>query len=688
MHHPVSVEKPLSNEIPDYPNIQKIKKAAVIFIHFALALLITFIIIRGGEFILISVSNDLPSEYLKIVSSVLFYDLIFFLKLIAFLFIPFVLVHFITKNNNVNFWIFGILSTFVIFIYTLLIQYYGTALVPLGSDLFGYSLQELNQTVSGTSEVNLISILLVLLPVISFWPLLYLFHSKKFIKPVYAYLTLGIGTLIAYFGISSLPAYAGFKSDFAYNISINKAAYFTEQSLDYFSDEDSEQILETENPSNIQGELLAGGNSFNYLNPDYPFLRTEDTKDVLSNFFKIDSANRPNIIFIQVEGLGRAFSGKNAYLKSFTPFIDELAEKGLFWENFLAAQGRTFASLASILGSLPFAENGYNALGDKMPKHFSLLNILNHNGYNSNYYAGFEMKFDNMGLFMKNSGNNLIVSADDFGDGFTKASSWGYSDKDLMIKYLEKEAKNAKQPFISYIETMSMHSPYTVPNQAEYVQMFETRMKELGFDGAMQKRYNQYKEIYSSIMYTDESIRYFFEEYAKLPSFKNTIFIITGDHRLPEIPMSTKIDRYHVPLIIYSPLLKRSASFKSISSHFDITPSLLAFMKVNYKINSPAEVAWVGSGLDTARAFGNIHKYPLKHTRSSLHNYVYGLNFVDMGQLFKISDNMNLEPLQDEKILKQVQYEFDIYKKRNNRFKKDLKLIPESTYNKFTSKVD
>ena len=48
---------------------------------------------------------------------------------------------------------------------------------------------------------------------------------------------------------------------------------------------------------------------------------------------------------------------------------------------------------------------------------------------------------------------------------------------------------------------------------------------------------------------------------------------------MPEIPMKTKIDRYHVPLIIYSPLLKQPAQFESISTHFDITPSVIVDAK-------------------------------------------------------------------------------------------------------------
>ena len=71
------------------------------------------------------------------------------------------------------------------------------------------------------------------------------------------------------------------------------------------------------------------------------------------------------------------------------------------------------------------------------------------------------------------------------------------------------------------------------------------------------------------------------------PEYRNTIFILTGDHRLPEIPMSTRIDRYHVPLLIVSPLLKQPRMITAVSSHFDVAPSLLALLAHNAGIKTP-----------------------------------------------------------------------------------------------------
>ena len=252
-----------------------------------------------------------------------------------------------------------------------------------------------------------------------------------------------------------------------------------------------------------------------------------------------------------------------------------------------------------------------------------------------------------------------------------------------MRKALDMEQRDSSEPYVSVVQTMSMHSPFLTPNQDAYMQRFEERMSLLGFDEARKERHRAYEKIYATVLYADDALRFFFEEYRKLPAYPNTIFILTGDHRLPEIEMSTKIDRFHVPLIIFSPMLKRAAHIESISSHLDITPSLLAFLRTHFKLRTPSTVSWVGSGLDTSRSFRNIHTYPLKHTKHNLIDFISGMYFIDQETLFAVTKRMDLEPIQNDRRKSQLVAEFDDYKARNNQFIRELKLIPDSLYEQF-----
>ena len=152
---------------------------------------------------------------------------------------------------------------------------------------------------------------------------------------------------------------------------------------------------------------------------------------------------------------------------------------------------------------------------------------------------------------------------------------------------------------------------------------------------------------------------------------------------MPEIPMSTKVDRYHVPLIIYSPLLNRTAKFSSVSTHFDIAPTLLAWLKNQYNFSLPTLASWMGNGIDTSRAFRNIHNYPIMQTKNEVNGFLMGNNFMDGDDLFEMGSNMSLSPVTDEATRSQVKSTFESFRQRNTKIIAGAKLIPDSIYQKY-----
>jgi uncharacterized sulfatase len=341
------------------------------------------------------------------------------------------------------------------------------------------------------------------------------------------------------------------------------------------------------------------------------------------------------------------------------------------------------------LGSLPFAEQGFNQLGDGMPKQLGLIRVLKKSGYRTSFMAGTNLQFDKQDVFLKNQGIDELIGEQNYSSNYSKMAStsagdsWGYPDRELYRRALDNTVFSQKSPFLAYLQTISMHTPYRVPNQQAYVDLMEQRLKKLGISDAEKSEYRQYAQVYSTILYADEALADFFAAAKKTAWYAHTIFIITGDHRLPEIPLSTKIDRYHVPFIIYSPLLKKTARIASISSHFDIAPSLLAFLAKNYGVKRPEVATWLGDGLDTVKTFRNVHQYPLKQVKSDLRTYISGLFFLDGEQLFKIASNMDIEPIENKVKQKELANALKAYKQRNELFMKTKQLVPESELIKF-----
>ncbi|HYM92575.1 MAG TPA: LTA synthase family protein, partial [Chitinophagaceae bacterium] len=376
------------------------------------------------------------------------------------------------------------------------------------------------------------------------------------------------------------------------------------------------------------------------------------------------------------------------YLGNFTPFLDSLSKQSLYWKNFLSEGGRTFAVLPSLLGSLPFAKSGFCDLGENMPSHLSLLSLARHNGYHTAFFYGGDSKFDNMSLFLKKNAINAINDESTFPADYTKMPSrngfsWGYGDNELFRRYFEVQKENSEQPQLNVLLTVSTHSPFLIDDQKKYQDEFEKRMQQLNFTENKKQASRNYKDQYSCIMFMDDAIRNFFEEYKKRNDFNNTIFIITGDHRMPEIPMSTKIDRFHVPLMIYSPLLNRKAGFSSVSTHFDITPSLLNFLHNNYGFEKPTLATWMGTGLDTSKAFENNHMYPLMQTKNDIVDFVMGNFHLNGEAVFTVSGDMDEEPVQDKDKYNQLLGEFTRFKNRNEKLINGAPLIPDSIYSKY-----
>jgi uncharacterized sulfatase len=613
--------------------------------------------------------------------------IIFWIKTFVLLLLPYIFLSVLSQKAANFFYAFFAIG--LLLIQLGLIEYFHKSFVPLGSDLFAYSINDIKQTVGASGSLGIQKILLFI-GLLAVFVFAFIYFTKRFSIHKYISFSVSIFAILFFLSGFTIKNSDSLKTEYARTLVLNKSDFFFTEMFHHFFP----QQIETDIYSDVySGDFGLPSNNvikdFTYLDESkFPFLHKDETTDVLSPFFN-SKEKLPNIVIILVEGLGRAFTNDGAVLGNFTPFLDSLSKESLYWKNFLSSGGRSFAVLPSVLGSLPFGKNGFNELGKKMPDHLSLINIADHNGYQSAFFYGGDSRFDNMDLFMKKNNINHIYDEKTFPSNYKKLPSengftWGYDDHELFRRYLELLPQDEHKPEINVLFTVAMHSPFLLNNQEKYDQLFEERMKELQFPSDKKEIHRQYKHQYASILFFDQALKSFIENYKQRSDFNNTIFIITGDHRMPEIPMISKIDRYHVPLIIYSPLLKRTATFSSISSHFDITPSLLAFLNHSYSFEKPDVVTWMGSGLDTTRAFSNNHQYPLMQTKNEVIDFIQGTSHLNGEKVFSITGQMDEENTNDKLKYQQLLHSFELFKSRNQKFIDGAKLIPDSIYKKYS----
>ncbi|RXG15721.1 putative sulfatase [Leeuwenhoekiella aestuarii] len=668
------------------PNlIYKLKQGLVEFSGYALLLLIGILFCRILELILFQTSQSLPFSFIELLSKGFFTDLLFWLYLLiptALLFLFFSVIS--IKAAKV---IFNVLFVLFFLVNLQFIYYYKTSLVLLGSDLFGYSINDIKQTI-GASGVLAFGTVVLFLVFIAFI-ILGLIFLKPRLKLNFAFSSVLMLIGLPVFLLGGLPDLKPkYEQDFANNLITNKSQHFYNAAIDYVTQTTYKPDIYADNYLSQLERRVAQQGKFNYKYPDYPFLHDAENSDVLSPFFE-NRGKKPNLVFIVVEGLGRAFTNEEAYLGNFTPFLDSLSKQSLYFKNFLSNGGRTFAVLPSLLGSEPFAQNGFLALQENMPEQLSMLNMLQRNGYTSAFYYGGDATFDNMSGYLKLNKTTTIFDEKSFSGSYSKLPesggfSWGYGDADLYDYYLNKSIDDTlAAPRLDILLTVTTHSPFKLKDQNRYNSLFEDRLKVLNLTQQETAQRQNFKEEFATVLYADESLKNLFKNYSKRKDFDNTIFFITGDHRIPEIPLSTKIDRYHVPLIVYSPMLKKAKTINAISSHFDVAPSVLRYLNNSYGIPLPQQTSFLSKGLDTVASFRNTHQIPLMQTKTDLIDFVSETYHLNGNQLYQLYPNLYEEPITDDTKKEELLTAFAEFKRRNQQIAEGKPLIPDSLVTKY-----
>lgn len=572
---------------------------------------------------------------------------------ISLLFFPLYFLFFFIKKPIGNILI-KVLFCLIIIGQFALVKYHLTTLVNLGADLLGYSFDDMFITVSASESLSFVYFLPFILFPLLFFGVNYSLNKFTNERQIFASAII----LVVVFGSSKMIFTEATETDY--------------QNKLYYLGADIYRYQQEKNIANAYN--LSGRN-------DYPLLKPfQNSKDVLSPFFNIQ-AEKPNIVIIIVEGLGGEFVGKNTY-RGFTPFLDSLITKSLYWENFVSNAGRTFGVLPSLLGSLPYGEKGFLEL-NPLPSHFSLISVLKANDYTTSFYSGDNSSFDRKINFLEYNEIDHIIDENMYGPEYVKTESnaggfsWGYPDREMFKKTLS-ELDGKKMPRLDIVMTLTNHEPFEFPSKPSYLSKVDSILNSNQLFGVNKEEILAYKDIFASLLYTDNSLEFFMNEYAKRPEYNNTIFIITGDHRLIPIAQKDKLCRYHVPLLIYSPLLKKAEKFKSISSHWDVTPSLLSFLMNNYKLNKLKEISWMSQGLDTAKQFRNIHQIPLMRYKGGISDFIYKDYFYAEGELFKINENFGTNKVNEPELLKIAADSLLEFKKLNGYLTKKNRIFPDS----------
>jgi hypothetical protein len=115
-----------------------------------------------------------------------------------------------------------------------------------------------------------------------------------------------------------------------------------------------------------------------------------------------------------------------------------------------------------------------------------------------------------------------------------------------------------------------------------------------------------------------------------------------------------------------------------VSSHFEVTPTLLSLLDNRFDLKLPSKVAWKGYVMDTSAVFQSKISNPLMRNKNQLVDYISGEYVLADNQLYLLSDNMGLEPITDVAMKEKLQSEFETYKNTNRFATESNRILPDS----------
>ncbi|HTH57203.1 MAG TPA: sulfatase-like hydrolase/transferase [Cyclobacteriaceae bacterium] len=502
-------------------------------------------------------------------------------------------------------------------------QFFVVTLTPLSADLFGYSLNDVKTTVgSSGSTLNgsalVCFFIIAAFVIVSFRMLRTNVGQRMNTREALVVLGALVVLYIAPWRIQP----ENYENDFGYHVAANKFRFLTVRTMEMMAEQSDQQT---------------------FAKDAYPFLHKINYSDSLGIYFN-GSAEYPNLVFIIVEGLGRDFCGPHAPYGGFTPFLDSLSQKSLYWENGLSNAGRTFGAPPSILGSLPYAKLGLMGYGNAMPNHQTLISLLKPFGYTTNFFYGGNPNFDNLDLFLERQQVDFFLNESNF-PSHRKKAFWGYNDADLFSTALQRiEGKQGQR--LDVFLTLSTHEPFVCPDSTIAA---EADKKLEGLVNSNKKEMMQSnKSVFECLLYTDNAIRKLIQGYSKRADFNKTIFLITGDHRLIPVPQDNKIKRYHVPILIYSPQLKQPQTFSSLAAHSAILPTFLSFLHQRHQMNFPEELPLISSTLPTRKDFSSALDVALIRNKNEVKDYIFEDRFLSEDRLYTILPDLSLKVEMDD----------------------------------------
>lgn len=626
------------------------------------------------------------------------FDLLLLCHIAAWLLVPFLLLYCLWPNATSK--TYTGLTIFYAIVSALLTEYFCNLMMPLDHVIFVYSPEEVMGTLTSSAHFTAAPFIWFLITMAFVAAAILLWKNIRIpfiVAAAFTMICLFISVCVNYTGL--IRAETHYKDHKSFCLAVNQPSYSIIKICDYFANK-NESLIDDEN--NVSEEVKQAFEKFHTLNPQneyvdayYPLWRKANDHDVLGCSLRMTTDSLPpNFVFIIIEGFGQKLSGVDNPAFSATPFIDSLKQESLYWKNCMSSAERTFGVLPAVFASVPQGKVGFQNVWTPMPSHNSLLKDLKANGYGTSYYYGGVHSFDRFDNFLKaNEMDFIFVPQIDNVDSATykilnDGHRWGLDDNEVFDFAMARKSNNpSSRPNLDIYMTLTTHEPFVFGEVEKYEKRIEESLKHNpGMSSIETQNVLQNLNIFACYNYMDECVRKLMNYYKTLQEYENTIFVITGDHKMAYLPFGTSIHNYNVPLLIFSPMLIEHKSMDAVVSHLDITPTIEAYLHENYDFAMNEFCHWIGNSLDTVSSFRNTRKLAFMLNNRDVVDYFEGEYFLSNNKVFITDSNLEQQYVENDSITQMMMEHLNNYSAvshftvQHDFLKKNEKLLPIMSY--------
>ncbi|MBH2035007.1 MAG: LTA synthase family protein [Pseudomonadales bacterium] len=274
-----------------------------------------------------------------------------------------------------------------------------------------------------------------------------------------------------------------------------------------------------------------------------------------------------NVVVILMESFAGHFVGALGSPLNITPNFDKLAKEGLLFKRFFSNGTHTHQGMFATMACFPNLP-GFEYLmrtPEGGHKFSGLPQLLSPRGFDNLYVYNGNFQWDNQSGFFSNQGMTNFIGREDFVNPVFMDPTWGVSDQDMFDRgALELEQNYGSKPFYALLQTLSNHTPYALP--------IDLPVERVSGQGSSD-------EHLTAMRYSDWALGQFFEKARKAPYFKETLFVIVGDHGFGADEQLTEMDlhRFNVPLLLIAPGIqeKFGTSSEVVGTQIDVVPTIM-----------------------------------------------------------------------------------------------------------------